>query len=421
MFNFLALLQRTKHIKNQSSTYSESYYGETFNRSYFKVFNDISDHIDWQKHIEFASTVENIPMDFRSSWVRALNFLFREFGRDFLKRSPRDHPIIRMVSDKAIWRIEELISFVNTLNYVKTSSNSYSKLLGKLRSPKYAHIEGLPFEYIARQYIKAGFQVHFPNEIMKSCTPDIEITSPETGEIFFIEVSRLNESEERARNRVSFEGLSNVLAFNGYCLPYSFTQKSYLDRAELDNVTKIIMELKGRAFRELDLVTYEDERFLLAISHPDKNAKLEKWCLDNGVRNGYNGLSENFNETQRIARYKVRKEARQIPSTGTGIIYIPVHYIYLWMIDLNDAVSELKKGMQSFPNVLGVFLYSEACNQVDSFTWSECGNFYFHGMVNEAVAKSGLFVLNPCYNRTLTDDTIQRVYKTFLPNNYDMQ
>lgn len=190
-------MKRRDINKQPLSTQAHSYYGESFNKAYFKVFKEIPDHTDWQKHIEFASTVENIPIDFRNSWVKALNFLFREFGKDFLKRSPRDHPIIRMVSDKAIWRIEELISFTDTLYCLKTSSNSYSKLLGKLRSPKYAQIEGLPFEYVARQYVKAGFRVQFPDEIKESRTPDMEIISTETKEVFFIEVSRLNESEER--------------------------------------------------------------------------------------------------------------------------------------------------------------------------------------------------------------------------------
>lgn len=380
---------------------------------FFDVFKELNDHVSWNKHIEYASRNEDVDQNTKNMWIESLRYLRTELGSGFLRTGGKSHPVVKMVVEKAKWRTNDLIEFVNTLKKLKESNGNYGKLIGKLRSRKISEREGMPFLEIAQMYLKEEFSICFPDEIEGRKNPDIEVMLPFNRDRFFIEVSKVEESQERRLLDGNYRVLSNVLDFADHYLPFSCAQLRYIEPNEMQGVLETIRNIRRKALIQKDIVHYHDDMIRLSVSHADKFQELQSWIETYDYRNGLLGAPLNFDETERICNYKISQKVKQIPASESGILYLPVNALFFWGFKFDEAVSKFQRQMIDHSNLLGVALFAYLIHDIQPVSLSLQEHHYGIKKMNDAVIRHFLFIRNPNYQGTLKQDTIKHIYATF--------
>jgi hypothetical protein len=262
-------------------------------------------------------------------------------------------------------------------------------------------------------YLAAGFTVDIPDDIQKQKNPDIVITGPESGEHFYIEVSKVNESKVRDNQQDNYEELYAALSYGEYQLPYSCNQLAYISPDEMPEVLALIHDVLKRATFEKQFIVHVDEKIRIAVAHPDRYSELGHWITINDFRKGLLGLPLNFNDTSRIANYKIEREAEQIPVGYSGLIYLPINALYYVHFDMEESINYFNKKLMVFPNVLGVVTYGYLVDDAEPANFPVDGHFFNIRRIHERVSRYLCFVRNEHYTGTLTEVTLNAIYSSF--------
>ena len=231
------------------------------------IFNKDSDHYEWAKRREFVAAMNDIDEDLRKKLILAYEILEQELGKGFLKSSHHNHPIRQMIANLTVWQIEELIQFTETIQVLKQSDSGYPELK-KLLLPNVKALEqGVPFLKIAQAYIKENFKVNFPNDINNDKSPDIEIIDPQTKDHFYIEVSTINESKERAIRNENYQFLRNQFYNLRPHLLCICKQKDVIEKYNYPKVESIISQAKGKVLQPGQTIYFSDKSINLIKSN----------------------------------------------------------------------------------------------------------------------------------------------------------
>src|SRR6185503_1944952 len=366
--------------------------------------------------LDFANDFrgDDITEQLRKEWIGALLFLEHELGGDFFKNCGLTHPLFFAVNNTShggLWAMETLIDLSKTLEKLKASTTTYPKLLKKLRSSNRCQAEGMPFIQIAAMYLQAGLEIHFVEEAKLQKTADIEVRNPATGEKFYIEVSKLNNSEiteESGRSYAEFRKQFPVL----YDTWHSCYQMRNFKGEEIKEVVQTILIKREDMLSEDKVLYYKDNNIKLIIAPFSKKGEFDQLCNSKNMRNGVHGIPLAFDETQRISNNKLPQKCQQIPTGYSGIIYVPVNQIYLWVVNPNKAIMDYQKQLKRYPNILGVVMYGDTLNPENSYS-TEGGEYIFtNKMLNHGILRKMLFVKNPIYDDFLSADAIAKIYST---------
>jgi hypothetical protein len=379
----------------------------------FHVFKEPTDHIKWDKHIEFANFYECIDPMIKNEWIEALQFLKKALGRDFLKDSDLNHPIKRMVTDKAHWRVTELIAFTKVLQIQKKLDMNYPLLIGKLKSDKKCRPEGIPFAEIIQMFQSVDCKVSVWKDIQAQKNPDLQVFFPDQSEGLIVEVSKIEDSYERSGLDKNYRYLSDIFNNNPPQLPFSCQLFRFINDQEMPEVLKKIFEIRINALNKQEIFYYADNIMRLTVAHPSKIHELVSWEEKNDYRRGLLGPNLNFDETSRIVNNKIEDEANQIPAISSGLIYLPVNVPYFWVINPLNTIGLIEEKLKSFPNLLGIVIYGTICQELKTNTVELNGHFYGIKQINQAIIRHLLFIRNPNYIGNLTESSINKIYLSF--------
>ena len=383
--------------------------------AFFKVFKHPSDHGKWDKQIEFLTESETIPSQMKKDLVEAYSFLRKELGEDFLKNAwGKNHPVHFYLSNKVIDSLEWTLKLEYTLRFFKATDPKYPSLIDKLKSVTLSSHEGIPFVDISYTFIKQGLEVRVEPNTDSTKKPDMEVFDRENNVRFFIEVSTLNESDERRKISDNYHILFNKLHFSAPCLPFSCFQKKYLDETELKITFEEIQQLNENSNSQESFLTLINDRIELAVAHEKNEAALTQWCNENGQRSlDLEGLPLNFDESSRISRNKIQREAKQIPAGFPGIIYIPISPLYFWVADLNMAIALFEGPLAVTKNILGIVLYSYIGTTAGEISHHESNHFFGRKMVGERTCRDLFFVFNRNCEYEINPQTMDKIYRSF--------
>jgi hypothetical protein len=308
----------------------------------------------WADVYEIIANIENLPEALQTSARATLDFLKTELGIGFFNTCGRNHPIhqkLMMAGGEA--QLKELIKWTTVLQQLKKSSNDYQYLLDKLRSKDRCRSEGMPFVDIAATYLSNGFNVNFPTEIQDQTTPDIELIFQPTGEKLFIEVSRINDSDDRVAQDRLYRSLVNLCLLYGYSLPVSGKLHALIPEAELLALMETIKLLKDDAATNRTVANYRDQYLSIAFAHPEAITQLDEWSDTYKLpMRRFDGFDVNYNYTSGIiGRGRIKKEAKQIPAGKPGILYFPVHVLYPLSTDIAQTVAAFAAHLEPFTNI----------------------------------------------------------------------
>lgn len=373
------------------------------------IYNSERDHFKWSKQKEYLTYLETIDDETRFKAIEAICFLEEEFGKQFLKTTTINHPVRLMISNKAPYQIKDLIEFTNTLQILKKQNNNYNRLLLKLLSQKEAKTEGISLVNVARLFFKEEFVISFLEEVKKHRTPDLKITNLNNKDIFYIEITKLNISDNN--NHISnnynffhkqFHEIQPLFPFYGH-------QLKSIDEGEYIEIANIIANAKKRVKEENQIIYYSDQRFnfLLAPSHHEND--FNEVCNRNNIRPiHFDSLPINLDETSRINN-KIDK-AYQIPKDKNGLLFIAISPLYFMTTELSVAIERLESNIVKHKNLLGIILFSEIVAAKESKV-IKISNHIFARKTIENLCRESLFISNKSCDIKLSKETIEEIYK----------
>lgn len=380
--------------------------------NYFKIFKNSEDHYKWEKQKDYALVADGLEENVRKKYYDALIVFEKVLGRSFLKSSHRNNPIRQMVIEKTEFRIFELIEFADTLKQLETSDINFSELIKKLLMRDKSKQEGIPFVEIAKNYINENFKVSFPVENNVDKSPDIRIINPDNNEVVYIEVSSLNENEERILIRQNHYFFHK----NFHYLPpqnsFIGKQKEIIKESEYSEISKIIATAKERAHQNEQIVYYSDKRFFFLIAPRQyKNDFIEIskkyfWDIDN-----IEGLSIDFNLTNQIIS-KIKKEAYQIPPKFNGLLYFPVSPIYFMTTEINLIIERIENYLINFKSIIGIVIFSKIVDNNKEKQISIGKHFYRRRIIKNLSCES-LYIHNKNAEIFISVETLNKIFKTF--------
>jgi hypothetical protein len=373
----------------------------------YKLFRIPMESLTWKILFDRVNSSEGISIEKKEKFWKALEFLKMELGKGFLNSCGTDHPICLKLENPCLKN--DLLQFVETLQILKHLESNYPLLLKKLRSRIHSRNEGVFFVDIAGFYLHGNFDVYFIDEIQGEKTPDIRITDPVTKETFFIEVSRMDDSEERKRAGNEQRIIGNTFIKYGYDLLHSFNQLQHIDKAEIVRTVNKIKFIKDEVSRNKSFVHFNNGFIDMAVAHHLKAKEFNAWCAGNKRQSGIYGLSVDFNETLRILQHgKIRDKVKQLPADGSGLLYIPVHIIYFLFTDIAMSFALLSEEIIKYPRVLGIVLYADLGQSMDE-KYIVFMEHAYTIKVQNGISRYRMYINNRSYKGGLHEQTIRRI------------
>jgi hypothetical protein len=389
-----------------------------------EIFKELADQVNWEKHLEYIRRNPEFKQEKRTNLINIYNFLKKELGKDYLGRCYRDgNNTLNHWLCGGGYQESQLNWVTESLKHFKQQNCNYQTgLLGRLRSNEEANRQGFPFLIAGDSLRKAGFEVMFEPEVNFNKKPDLKITIPEINEIIYGEVSQLNESKVREQAGYTYHSLFELFHFKTLVVNFAAKIHQIALKEDIVSITNIILEAKGNAHKNkaFIVVTREETGGIIefGVAHNDKVHELEEWAKEKKYRgiNELFSLSLDFNYTSRL-RSKISDEAKQLPESHAGIIYVtlPATYFLFGVPSLFDMIDSLKEELAKFPHVIGICLCSHLGNVSEPVKEIFGFNYFERKMVHEDIQQDVLFVINNEFNIELENlaNTLLKLYNSF--------
>ena len=382
----------------------------------FEIFKNIEDRYNWDKYIEFIQRTDEVEDEQKVKLIDTYKTFKKELGKGFLKNSKgKGHIITNYTFSRGEESYSWLIWLAENLNYFRERSCNYGELMKKLHSASNFRAEGLPFIEIADNYRKAGFDIVFePFKNSNRKKPDLKITNPSNGEIFFIEISKLNDSQDRIDKRNIYQTVFNEF-ISAPVIPFAGKIISKAKNSEVIQIVHKIKEFKVKAKNEDRFLIFSDDKINFAVSSENKEEKVKEWSIENNYDYGnIISLPFNPNETKRIIGNKLPQKAPQIPSNKFGLIYIPVNPLYFYVKNPFEITEEIENKLieYKYNNILGVVIYSKIGDESDNKGYFDKLHFFGTKTIHKTLRRDILFVFNKECTVKMFPNTLERIYST---------
>lgn len=369
----------------------------------------------WKMLYERIKQSTLVPADIKDDWRKATQFLQGELGEGFFTYCGNFHAVHHMINGGDEGQVRKFIEWVNVLQTLKESDSNYPLLLKKLVSKNKSKSEAMPFIEIGRKHLREGFAVYFPKENQTSKNHDITLTYYATQEKIFVEVSRLNDTKDRADQHEQYNAVFNVIQDYAFDLHVAGKLKKSMNKATLAATLQKIKDLKDQAWTTKRIASLVDENISIAFVTNSCFEELGLWCIANDASKGFNGLPVNFNDTQRIIRQnRIKKEAKQIQNDKPGILYFPIQIMYMMMMNKADSIIAFADSLKHFPNIIGMVLYSEVIGGIEKECFLDFGHIYSVQKGAWHVYQHVLFIENLAFNVELSDEARQAMKRALI-------
>ena len=296
-------------------------------------------------------------------------------------------------------QLREFVKWVGVIDTLKTTADNYDSLLNKLKS-KDALAEAIPFIEVARIYLEKGFQVSFLKEIQDQKNPDLELYHAKTGEHIYIEVSRVSEGKVYKEQELLYHRLLHLFQQSGFNVLSAGKMHKLITDDQLPEFIQRFRLLMQTAADQKTMLFHEDEFLVIAFAHPAALGQLDQWCAQRKLRRQFDGFNVDFDYTSgMISRSRIDKEAKQLPLNAPGLIYFPVHILYMLSMNITDTARKFAAQLVGYANVMGVVFYGELMPPMEE-TFSINEDLFNYSMRSDSanISRYTLVVKNPKFD-----------------------
>lgn len=386
--------------------------------SSLSVFKKSKDRLQWHKYIEYFQTCSELPDSIKIEVVSSIRFFEQELGSDFLRScNTRNHPFPKYLFELGLDSAQWLIRFKSVLERIKAIENSgYEKLLKLLRPKQKCYNEGLPFINISGSILDAGLNVRVNPTVSATKKPDLEFWDALTSENIFVEVTRLDDTDERKLIRLNAHIIFQALHMTPPYPEFSCIQKQVFKEERIDEVRTKILECKTRAHANRSFELLITEQIELGVAHRDEKDKLVEWCHQfTPIRElDFEGLPLDYDDSLRIRDNKLEHESKQIPGDSPGLIYIQADPLFFLATPLTKTIEVFQTRLaQLKSNIVGVVLFSYLGIVEENASVRVGDHYYGKRMVSALGCRALLFVANSSFSMPLSHNIRHKLYQSF--------
>jgi hypothetical protein len=377
--------------------------------------NDFGKRVrSWEALIARVGHIQHVDLKLKTAWKTAVQFLRNEFGDGFLYACGVNHPMNLALMKFGEHDLYEIVALAELLKKLKASNSNYPLVLGKLKSETKARSEGFPFLEIGRSFLNNGLNIEFSEEIQDQKNPDIKITNPVTREFVLIEVSRIDHTDARKKSSYQFNYISMVIKELGAIIPYAIQLKRNLSDGELSIVKLQISMLYKQAVNDHKIAVTDDDKVRIMFAHPQLEDEFENLCIKQNIRKTLIGAPVDFRDTGKfIDNGKIAREANQIPSGLTGLLYFPVQALYI-MADFERIFAAFDSELEKYPQLYGIVLYAKVINPDIQTVITEMSHILVIRKGPENVVTYVAFIQNKFFEKKLSADMLLKIRSAIL-------
>lgn len=324
----------------------------------------------WNGITSQIEKTELLNADQKIKGLHAVTVFRQVLGKGFFMDNGQEHPLQRYWGNIVPWQIEQLSGWAIALEQLKDTSTpeGYRYMCDLLRNKVKCQQEGIHFLRLAMRLSKAGFTIAFIEGKHTGKSPDIAVTDPVTGAVFYIEVTHLEKNADYKQDEINFRYISSAcMHYATFLLTYVKLLRRPSDE-ELDEAIAMIAATAKAVWDSGTLQHRSTDLIEITFAPESHVTSFNEWLATNGKQKGVWGLEINPDETERLTgKGRIEKKVKQIPSGATGILYFGVEFLFFLKMDGNKVMAALKRAMAPHPQLKGIVLCCHAIDPMESF------------------------------------------------------
>jgi len=401
----------------------------------FENREQAADYLNWDRFNEQLSEIDLSEAD-RQRTRDAIAYFRDLFGDDFLVDAfVNGNSFVSLFLNRVPSAKLEFVFLAESLKILQGVENS-AELVAQIRDHRTN--AAIPVLQTAARFLRSDFQVSLEPTVqvntpkgMREKKPDIRLSDPETGEIIFVEVSRLRKGDDQKKsNRASlaiwqlvhsvmhmvpgaFDDITNIK-----WMPIYVRLLRVLEEDELQTVLRLIRELAQEVLATGEHRKCEIEGMVeMAISPAHDHSHAKEWAEARNMKNFVENPVLTLDEVHR-AQGKIFDKMQQLPGDKPGIVVITTDESLLFpFFPLDEIIEGVAEKTSRYPHVFAVALtYASLSGKVEPLV-AGIGEHIYARHTSEALCTHHTLVIrNPTCMHAVSQPTRLRLLRAFSEN-----
>ncbi len=377
--------------------------------------------LEWNYQIEALEQINGLEPQEKQDAKRAILYLQRVLGDDFLRRSSVDepfvarHPLLRTLANFAPSSRRAITRFASQLRILESSKN-LCNVIARLHDLTQFDHDALLIK-MASRLVAEGLRAQFePTMEVKNNQkqPDLRLEEPVTGETVFVEVTTQVASQREREITETNTAVFTAVFGTRYDACLSGRWESMPSKEALDSILNKIDNAKARAINERTVVTVQEDGILeMALCHRDQANLLDLWSMERDLSgNGLIGPTMISNDTVRIKR-KIRDEQVQLPEATANVLVMLTPDVFFRAGGLGRVAREVDEGVFKYEQVHLVILHGEYVGEPEGPSACEVEEHRYSRRIVDGFAEHDLVLVNRHSQRKLSDSLFSIFLRSF--------
>jgi hypothetical protein len=393
------------------------------------------DYLNWDRFNEQLPEIDLSETD-RQRTRDAIAYFRGLFGEDFLVDAfASGSSFISLFLNRVPGAKLEFVFLAESLKLLEGVEN-FDELVAQIRDHRANG--AIPVLQTAARVLRCGFQVSLEPTVhvntprgVREKKPDIRLSNPETGELIFVEVSRLRKGDDQKKSNRAFLAIWQLVHSVMDMVPGAFDDITnikfmpiyvrilrVLEEDELQNVLRQIRELAQEVLttgehrkREIDAMVE------VAISPSHDHSYAKEWAEARNMKNFVESPVLLLDEVHR-AQGKIFDKMRQLPGDKPGIVVITTDENLLFpFYPLDEIIEGVVEKTSRYPRVFAVALTYSSLSDKEVPLVARIGEHIYARHSSEALCThQTLIIRNPACMHSVSQSTQLRLQRAFWEN-----
>jgi hypothetical protein len=398
----------------------------------FENRQQAADYLNWDRFNEQLPEIDLSEAD-RQRTRDAIAYFRDLFGDDFLVEAfVNGNPFVSLFLNRVPGAKLEFVSLAESLKMLQGVEN-FDELVAQIRDHRAnAAISVLQ---TAARLLRCGFQVSLDTAVqvntptgVREKKPDIRLTDPETGEIIFVEVSRLRRGDDQKKSGRAFLEIWQLVHFVMHMVPGALDDITnpkwmriyvrilrVLEEDELQNALMQIRELAQEVLATGEHQKREIEDMVeMVISPAHNHSHATEWAEARNMKNFVESPILMLDEVHR-AQGKIFDKMQQLPGDKPGIVVITTNENLLFpYYPLDEIIEGVVEKTSRYPHVFAVALTYACLSDKEDPVVAGIGEHIYARHTSEAMSTHQMLIIrNPACEHSVSQPTQLRFQSAF--------
>jgi hypothetical protein len=327
-------------------------------------------YFNWDTQIQQCQDLKEWDSERKELGFAALSILRDFFGDDFPEKALlENHKMGDYFINNVRWAKEELIWLASAISEFR-SSKGFNKIDCRLRSAFPGEFDdALTNLKFAMKFGRAGYGVEFEQEVINKNgqvkRPDLKVIDLGTGEVWFVEVSRMVESD---MDRLLSKLMSDI-THTGFChgkfLKFCVAVHRRIKKTEWEEISRQVVDVAKRAAMSDRLEERVDAGLITLAVAGHLDPALADWAAVRKM--DINASYRPDDSPHRRVFRKILEKEKQAAAQFPTMVIIKIEDLSMYHATSMDWIVSLDKVLIQCPSIAAVLLSSYQFGGVENF------------------------------------------------------